>query len=77
MPRLYLYSPKDDIVSSDDVEQHIALARQHGIDVTAEKFLTSKHVAHARSEPERYWNSIAQLWNKSGSAAKNTEASHK
>ncbi|KAH9951563.1 hypothetical protein B0H21DRAFT_818012 [Amylocystis lapponica] len=68
-PRLYLYSSADKTVHARWVEVHIAEAQAKGFDVAVEKF-TSPHVAHARSDPERYWGAVKSVWEKavSGSA---------
>ena len=59
-PRLYLYSSADKLVLAPWVETHIEEARALKLDIDAEKF-TSPHVAHARSDPERYWGAIHRL----------------
>lgn len=61
-PRLYLYSQQDDLIPVDAVEEHAQQAEACGFDVSLEKFSDSKHVAHARVYPERYWGSIKNLW---------------
>ena len=53
-PRLYLYSQAD--------EKHAEEARKAGLDVKIERFEGSPHVAHARSDPERYWSAVKKVW---------------
>lgn len=62
-PRAYLYSREDIMVPAQDVEEHVALLRADGAaHVRAELFAGSAHVAHARSEPERYWRVVRETW---------------
>ncbi|KAF9522150.1 hypothetical protein CPB83DRAFT_777515 [Crepidotus variabilis] len=60
--RLYLYSEADEMVPFEEVEIHIKDAKDAGFDVRTERFISSKHVAHARAEPERYWGAVQALW---------------
>ncbi|KAM0747405.1 hypothetical protein T439DRAFT_329132 [Meredithblackwellia eburnea MCA 4105] len=62
VPRLYIYSPQDQLVPAADVEAHAAAARAKGIDVTMEKFEGTSHVAHVRGGSERYWGAVKSLW---------------
>ncbi|GAA6058848.1 hypothetical protein JCM10212_002792 [Sporobolomyces blumeae] len=66
VPRLYFYSLIDLLIPYKDVEAHARTARERGIDVRTEKFDKTPHVTHARSEPERYWGKVAELWRESG-----------
>ncbi|CAA7262223.1 unnamed protein product [Cyclocybe aegerita] len=61
-PRLYIYSNEDQITLARHVERHANEARALGFDVRAEKFENSPHVAHARTDPERYWAAVYDLW---------------
>ncbi|KAJ3551221.1 hypothetical protein NM688_g4834 [Phlebia brevispora] len=61
-PRLYLYSDADVMVPAKFVEEHIAEAKQKGLNVHTELFHGSAHVSHARQEPERYWGAVKSLW---------------
>ncbi|KAF8903733.1 hypothetical protein CPB84DRAFT_726369 [Gymnopilus junonius] len=61
-PRLYFYSTKDDIIPIHEVETHVEKARERGLNVRVERFEDSKHVAHARADPERYWSAVRKLW---------------
>ncbi|KWU43284.1 DUF829-domain-containing protein [Rhodotorula sp. JG-1b] len=68
VPRLYLYSPIDELIPPEDVERHAAQARiEAGVtDIRMEKFEKSPHVAHARTDPERYWGAVQRVWEESG-----------
>ena len=61
-PRLYLYSQADEMVPWTEVEEHAEEARKAGLDVRMERFEGSPHVAHARSDPERYWGAVKKVW---------------
>jgi alpha-beta hydrolase superfamily lysophospholipase len=62
--RLYLYSDVDLLIPPAAVERHAAAARQIGVeDVRLELFKGSPHVSHMRSEPQRYFQVIKDLWN--------------
>jgi hypothetical protein len=58
--RCYLYSEEDDLVQWQDVERHAVVAKEKGYDVSCEKFERSPHVAHMRTDPQRYWNIVAK-----------------
>lgn len=64
-PRLYLYSDADRLVPHDSVEEHIAQAKQAGLNVRAEMFRGSAHVAHAKTYPEKYWDAVRSTWSES------------
>ncbi|KAJ3513950.1 hypothetical protein NLJ89_g2660 [Agrocybe chaxingu] len=57
-PRLYIYSETDRITMAKNVKRHIDEARGKGYDVTVERYEKSPHVAHARTDPERYWTAF-------------------
>ncbi|TFK38671.1 hypothetical protein BDQ12DRAFT_712645 [Crucibulum laeve] len=63
-PRLYIYSKADTVTLERNVERGIDDAISLGLDVAVEKYDASLHVAHAREDPERYWNSIRDLWSR-------------
>lgn len=52
-PRLYIYSDTDELVSAHWVDEHVADAKQKGVDVSVEKYGTSAHVSHARTDGKR------------------------
>jgi hypothetical protein len=60
--RLYIYSKTDELMPPGDVEGHAELAKRNGLQVRLEKYDESPHVAHARTDPVRYWNAVKQLW---------------
>ncbi|KAF9460355.1 hypothetical protein BDZ94DRAFT_1169921 [Collybia nuda] len=61
-PRLYIYSRKDELVPFTEVEKHAQEAEVAGFNVMQEKFEDTAHVAHARTEPERYWGAVDRVW---------------
>ena len=63
--RGYVYSIRDEIVLEEEVQRHIALARQRGLDVEVERYADSVHVGHAKKDPERYWGFVRRLWERS------------
>ncbi|KAL1745990.1 hypothetical protein HDZ31DRAFT_73219 [Schizophyllum fasciatum] len=71
--RLYIYSKTDELVGWREVAEHVALVRlergagakaEHGAaaDVRELVFEDSPHVAHARTDPARYWTAVKALW---------------
>jgi hypothetical protein len=62
-PRLYIYSEGDEMVLAEAVERHMSDALGKGLNVHSVKFgKESKHVAHARTDPSRYWGATEQMW---------------
>lgn len=61
-PRLYIYSKSDLAVPAAEVEEHLQQAKSAGLNVHTEIYDNSPHVAHARSDPTRYWAAVKQLW---------------
>ncbi|KAF1361203.1 hypothetical protein EJ07DRAFT_112969 [Lizonia empirigonia] len=59
--RCYLYSKADQLITWQDVCQHAGTAMQ-GAAVAQVVFEDSAHVAHARSEPGRYWGAVRAGW---------------
>ncbi|KAK5078220.1 hypothetical protein LTR64_003373 [Lithohypha guttulata] len=71
LKRVYIYSDTDELVPWTHVEAHAQEAKEvlrsnRGEEaaklVQLEKFVGSKHVAHAVMDGERYWNIVQQLW---------------
>lgn len=60
--RAYIYSDADQLVASDAVEKHGADAKRKGFEVRMEKFVGSGHVAHTKTEVERYWRIVDDTW---------------
>jgi hypothetical protein len=60
--RTYIYSREDALIPYTDVEAHAADAESKGFDVRTEEFVGTAHVAHARTEPERYWEVVRETW---------------
>ena len=61
--RVYLYAEGDEMVDSRDVERHAEEAKE-GLDgaVKMLNFGTSRHVAHARTDPTRDWGAVKAVW---------------
>jgi hypothetical protein len=64
-PRCYLYSKEDALIAWQDVREHATESSHLGVSVTEEIFEGSRHVGHARQEPERYWNAVMCTWRSS------------
>lgn len=60
--RTYVYGPGDALVGWRDVEAHAHDARRAGFVVRTETFQNSQHVAHARTDPDRYWRAVRETW---------------
>ncbi|KAA1467162.1 hypothetical protein DENSPDRAFT_832139, partial [Dentipellis sp. KUC8613] len=61
-PRLYVYSEHDKLVPCDSVRAHVREAKGRGYEVAVEEFGDSAHVAHARTDPKRYWAAVKSIW---------------
>jgi len=59
--RCYIYSKRDVMVWWKDVEDHADEAEAKGCTVKKEIFL-GEHVAHMRSEGQRYWKIVESVW---------------
>ncbi|KAI6377727.1 hypothetical protein MCOR25_002451 [Pyricularia grisea] len=60
--RAYIYSDVDEFIASRDVERHADQAKQMGLPVRLEKFVGSPHVAHMRTDEDRYWSIVQETW---------------
>lgn len=61
--RVYLYADGDVMVDPRDVERHAREARGLGCVVETINFGEgSRHVAHARADPGRYWGAVRGVW---------------
>ncbi|KAJ7590525.1 hypothetical protein C8J56DRAFT_1046789 [Mycena floridula] len=59
-----LLKPETDaLVPVADIKEHIRIARDGKLNVTSEEYQDSPHVAHARTDPLRYWAAVQRLWN--------------
>ncbi|KAF4436460.1 DUF829-domain-containing protein [Fusarium austroafricanum] len=61
-PRLYMYTTRDEIASSDDIEDHIAISQKLGYSVDSVKFDNGCHVGLLRDNSEEYWMLIKDHW---------------
>ncbi|KEP52304.1 putative indole-diterpene biosynthesis protein PaxU [Rhizoctonia solani 123E] len=69
IPRAYMYSEVDELIPASSVEGHAKKAKEltggdTGV-VRLVKFQGSPHVAHARQDPERYWDTVVKTWESS------------
>ncbi|KAF9553111.1 hypothetical protein CPC08DRAFT_714068 [Agrocybe pediades] len=71
-PRLYIYSDTDAMVPFASVERHLSVLSAKNIPFTAEKYLGTQHVSHARKDPKRYWGAVAEVWRKALDQSKPT-----
>ena len=60
--RMYVASRSDEMILFEDVEAHVEVARKRGCRARLEKFVGSRHVAHAVVDGERYWRLVRELW---------------
>ncbi|KAI0485830.1 hypothetical protein F4859DRAFT_472540 [Xylaria cf. heliscus] len=62
--RTYIYGKADTMVDWHHIEKHAKKAISKGLDVRKEAFENSPHVAHMRTDGERYWHIVEETWNK-------------
>lgn len=63
VPVGFVYSADDELIQPDMVERQIALVTQAGAEpVLSERYDSSPHVAHARTDPPRYWGLVQRVW---------------
>ena len=65
--RLYVLSRSDSILDWREVAEHAAEARGQGYEVRELEVVGSGHVAHAKTDPERYWKAIVAAWHEASS----------
>ena len=65
VPRVYLYSRVDEMVGCEEVEEHAAIAKRKGWDVTMVRFEKSAHCGHVREDEQKYWGAILEAWKSS------------
>ncbi|KAF4571092.1 hypothetical protein EYR36_001636 [Pleurotus pulmonarius] len=61
-PRLYVFSKTDELVPWEQVHATAKLSAKAGLDTLTEIYEDSPHVAHARTDPTRYWGAIRRMW---------------
>jgi Eukaryotic protein of unknown function (DUF829) len=54
------------------VKAHAEASRDLGINVRTEVFEASPHVAHARTDPAKYWAAVGEVWEAARQADGNT-----
>jgi hypothetical protein len=61
VPRLYLYSKKDELVSWEVVQEHARDARRKGYEVVGEVFEEAPHCLLLREDGKRYWGAVDRM----------------
>ncbi|KAI1189299.1 hypothetical protein F5B17DRAFT_211914 [Nemania serpens] len=62
--RTYIYGKADTMIDWHHVEQHAKKAISNAFDVRKEMFENSPHVAHMRTDSQRYWRIVDETWKK-------------
>jgi hypothetical protein len=62
VPRVYLYSKADLMVTVDEVEEHANVAEAQGRAVTRVRFEQSPHAGHIREDSGKYWDAVMEAW---------------
>ncbi|KAI1178211.1 hypothetical protein F4777DRAFT_576267 [Nemania sp. FL0916] len=67
--RTYIFGKADSMVQWRHIEKHAKDAVLKGFDVRTEVFENSPHVAHMRTDSQRYWLIVEESWRKAITAA--------
>ncbi|KAL9102539.1 MAG: hypothetical protein Q9163_002318 [Psora crenata] len=60
--KVYFYSKEDRLVQWQDIERHVATARERGWEVKSELFEGTPHFKHAKGAgEERYWGLVRKV----------------
>jgi hypothetical protein len=63
MPRTYVFSQADDLISWKDIEDHAADAAERlGTTSMLVRFKESGHCCHAKENEEYYWTAVRRTW---------------
>lgn len=62
VPRVYLYSRADAMVSFEEADGHADIAISKGWDVTKVQFENSAHCGHVREDEAKYWAAVMEAW---------------
>jgi hypothetical protein len=62
VPRVYLYSKKDEVIGPEEVEEHADDAQKKGWQVRKVVFESSPHAGHVREDEGKYWGAVMQAW---------------
>ncbi|KAF2966277.1 hypothetical protein GQX73_g7299 [Xylaria multiplex] len=62
--RTYIYGKADTMVDWRHIEKHARQAQSKGFIVRKELFENSPHVAHMRTDSQRYWLIVEETWKK-------------
>lgn len=70
IPRLYIYSSADELISHERIHEHVesaadVIGRQH---ITSRVYHDSGHVAHAKVHGKAYWHDVRELLKKTEAA---------
>ncbi|KAI3341628.1 hypothetical protein F4824DRAFT_321324 [Ustulina deusta] len=68
--RTYIYGNADAMVEWRHIEKHASGAASKGFDVRKERFENSPHVAHMRTDSQRYWQIVEETWKKATAPAR-------
>lgn len=60
--RTYIYSDTDEICRAENIMPHARVAANQGMRVREEAWVGSGHVAHMKTDPDRYWKVVAGTW---------------
>lgn len=76
IPRLYIYSSTDELISHERVGEHVQSAadligKQH---ITSRVYHDSGHVAHAKVHGKAYWHDVCELLRKAEVASNASQA---
>lgn len=67
--RTYIYGKADTMIDWRHIERHAKRAMLNAFDVRKEIFENSPHVAHMRTDSQRYWLIVEETWKKAIAAA--------
>ncbi|KAI1201551.1 hypothetical protein F5X97DRAFT_289899 [Nemania serpens] len=67
--RTYIYGKADSMIDWRHIEWHAKKATLNAFDVRKEVFENSPHVAHMRTDSQRYWLIVEETWKKAIAAA--------
>ncbi|KAF2729589.1 hypothetical protein EJ04DRAFT_515831 [Polyplosphaeria fusca] len=73
-PRCYLYSKADELISWEDIQEHVHQSATNSIPVMSVCFDQSAHCKHAAEDYERYWDAVTQTWKRATPTAVRSKA---
>lgn len=72
IPRCYLYSEADQLISYEDIADHARDSSKVNIPTEEIVFEESDHVHHARRYKERYWSAVLRVWEQRNNCEKDS-----